>query len=59
MVAAAPVPVPVPLPNPFGVYREWVGAKSEKELFKTFGWLWFIQEVRQATRQWSENEINE
>jgi len=46
-LAAAPVPVPIPLPNPFGVYKEIKEGKKERKLFNDYGWIWFINEVRE------------
>ena len=56
-IAAAPVPSGIPFPNPYGVYKEWQEGKKEKKLFRNYGWLWFIQEVREkATLQLNESE---
>ena len=46
--ATATAPIPgLPIPNPYGVYKEWKDGKKEKLLFQKYGWVWFIQEVRE------------
>ncbi|MGQ0665292.1 MAG: hypothetical protein ACT4P2_17285 [Pseudomonadota bacterium] len=37
-----------PIPNPYGAYREVAGGLKEWQLYKKYGWLFFLQEAREA-----------